>query len=106
MRFLSGAPACPPALCEFPYLACNVAARLLALLSLLQSRPQWTSAELADRLRTTDRTVRRDIARLRDLGYPVDAELGRTGGYRLGVGGALRISLSCWLVGLLLCPAR
>ena len=65
------------------------AARLLVLLSLLQSRPQWTSAELADRLGTTDRTVRRDVARLRDLGYSVDADAGRTGGYRLGVGGAL-----------------
>ncbi|HEX2849990.1 MAG TPA: YafY family protein [Acidimicrobiales bacterium] len=65
------------------------AARLLHLLSLLQSRPRWTAAELAPRLHTTERTVRRDVTRLRDLGYPVDADPGRAGGYRLGVGAAL-----------------
>jgi predicted DNA-binding transcriptional regulator YafY len=65
------------------------AGRLLDLLSLLQSRPRWNAAELAERLHTTERTVRRDVARLRDLGYPVDAELGRAGGYQLGAGGAL-----------------
>jgi predicted DNA-binding transcriptional regulator YafY len=65
------------------------AARLLDLLSLLQSRPHWTAPELAERLTTTTRTVRRDITRLRELGYPVDAAPGRTGGYQLGAGGAL-----------------
>jgi predicted DNA-binding transcriptional regulator YafY len=65
------------------------AARLLELLSLLQSRPHWNATELADRLRTTTRTVRRDVTRLRDLGYPVHAAPGRTGGYELGAGGAL-----------------
>jgi len=63
--------------------------RLLALLSLLQSRPFWTAAELAERLSVTTRTVRRDVTRLRELGYPVEAEPGPTGGYQLGSGGAL-----------------
>jgi predicted DNA-binding transcriptional regulator YafY len=65
------------------------AGRLLALLSLLQSRPHWSAGELADRLDVTPRTVRRDITRLRDLGYPVPAEPGPHGGYQLGAGGAL-----------------
>jgi predicted DNA-binding transcriptional regulator YafY len=65
------------------------ATRSLELLSLLQARPRWTAPELADRLGITERTVRRDMARLRDLGYPVIAEPGRAGGYRLGAGGAL-----------------
>ncbi|MET8804872.1 YafY family protein [Streptomyces sp. NPDC004546] len=61
-------------------------ARLLRLLSLLSSRPSWTCAELAERMEVTDRTVRRDIARLRDLGYSVDSEAGPWGGYRLRAG--------------------
>ncbi|MCU1485545.1 MAG: YafY family transcriptional regulator [Actinomycetia bacterium] len=65
------------------------AARLLALLSLLQTRPHWNAPELAERLGITERTVRRDVTRLRDLGYPVEAAPGRTGGYQLGRGGAL-----------------
>lgn len=65
------------------------AGRLLAILSLLQARPRWTGAELAERLGTTERTVRRDVSRLRDLGYPVDADVGPAGGYQLGQGGAL-----------------
>ena len=65
------------------------AARLLKLLSLLQSRPHWSATELADRLVVTTRTVRRDVTRLRDLGYPVEAEAGSNGGYQLGRGGAL-----------------
>src|SRR5262245_49719415 len=65
------------------------AERLLALLSLLQSRPHWNATEVADRLGVTPRTVRRDVTRLRDLGYPVLAEPGPTGGYQLGAGGAL-----------------
>jgi predicted DNA-binding transcriptional regulator YafY len=65
------------------------AERLLALLSLFQSRPLWTASELAERLGVTERTVRRDVSRLRDLGYPVEAAVGPTGGYQLGNGGSL-----------------
>ena len=65
------------------------AGRLLRLLSLLQMKPTWTAEELADRLAITTRTVRRDVTRLRDLGYPVLAAPGRFGGYQLGPGGAL-----------------
>jgi predicted DNA-binding transcriptional regulator YafY len=65
------------------------AARLLTLLSLLQARPSWTATELSDRMAVTPRTVRRDISQLRELGYPVDAEPGPHGGYRLGSGAAL-----------------
>jgi predicted DNA-binding transcriptional regulator YafY len=64
-------------------------ARLLRLLSLLQARPTWTATELAERLEVTPRTVRRDVTRLRGLGYPVDAEVGPHGGYQLGRGGRL-----------------
>jgi predicted DNA-binding transcriptional regulator YafY len=64
-------------------------ARMLRLLSLLQARPSWTGPELASRLEVTDRTLRRDIARLRDLGYPVEAYTGPAGGYMLAPGGAL-----------------
>jgi predicted DNA-binding transcriptional regulator YafY len=63
--------------------------RLLRLLSLLQSRRDWRGTELAERLGVGLRTVRRDIERLRELGYPVDAVPGVAGGYRLGVGAAL-----------------
>jgi predicted DNA-binding transcriptional regulator YafY len=61
------------------------AARLLELLSLLQGR-DWSGSELAARLEVSPRTIRRDIDRLRDLGYPVEATMGAVGGYRL-VGG-------------------
>ncbi|MFB6958431.1 helix-turn-helix transcriptional regulator [Streptomyces sp. NPDC056309] len=64
----------------------SASARLLRLLSLLSSRPSWTCAELAERMEVTDRTVRRDIARLRELGYTVDSEAGPWGGYRLRAG--------------------
>ncbi|GAB4589203.1 helix-turn-helix transcriptional regulator [Nocardia sp. IFM 10818] len=64
-------------------------ARLLRLLSLLQTPREWPGRELADRLGVTDRTVRRDIDRLRELGYPVEATLGATGGYRLVAGAAM-----------------
>jgi predicted DNA-binding transcriptional regulator YafY len=67
----------------------ETSARLLRLLSLLQARRDWTSAELATRLGVTTRTVRNDVDRLRRLGYPVDARPGVAGGYRLGTGGAL-----------------
>lgn len=61
-------------------------ARLLRLLSLLQSRREWAGAELAQRLGITDRTVRRDVGRLRELGYPVEGTTGTAGGYRLASG--------------------
>ena len=67
----------------------ETSARLLRLLSLLQSRRDWTGAELATRLGVTTRTIRNDMDRLRGLGYPVDARPGVAGGYRLGAGGAL-----------------
>jgi predicted DNA-binding transcriptional regulator YafY len=63
--------------------------RVLQLLGLLQSRRVWTGEELADRLGVTTRSVRRDIDRLRDLGYPVQASKGHGGGYQLGAGAAL-----------------
>ncbi|HWG74524.1 MAG TPA: YafY family protein [Acidimicrobiales bacterium] len=65
------------------------AGRMLALLALLQHRPTWTGIELAERLAVTDRTVRRDVDRLRQLGYPVEAAPGAYGGYQLGRGGKL-----------------
>ena len=67
----------------------ETSARLLRLLSLMQARRDWTSAELATRLGVTTRTIRNDVGRLRELGYPVDARPGVDGGYRLGAGGAL-----------------
>ena len=67
----------------------ETSARLLRLLSLLQSRRDWTGTELAGRLGVGLRTLRRDIDRLRGLGYPVDAAPGVAGGYRLGAGAAL-----------------
>ena len=60
--------------------------RALQLLSLLQTHRLWRAGELAERLEVTERTVRRDVDRLRELGYPVDATTGRYGGYRLGAG--------------------
>ncbi|KOX22125.1 YafY family protein [Nocardiopsis sp. NRRL B-16309] len=67
----------------------QTSARLLELLSLLQLRRDWTSAELAGRLEVSTRTVRADIGRLRSLGYPVDARPGVAGGYRLAAGTAM-----------------
>ncbi|WP_330459165.1 YafY family transcriptional regulator [Streptomyces sp. NBC_00820] len=64
----------------------SASARLLRLLSLLSARPSWTCAELAERMEVTDRTVRRDVAKLRDLGYFVDSEPGPWGGYRMRAG--------------------
>ncbi|MGX2995258.1 helix-turn-helix transcriptional regulator [Streptomyces sp. JNUCC 64] len=64
-------------------------ARLLQLLSLLQTPREWPGGELAERLGVSRRTVRRDIDRLRDLGYPVQAARGADGGYRLVAGKAL-----------------
>lgn len=63
--------------------------RLLRLLSLLQAHRDWSGTELAERLGVTTRTVRRDVDRLRELGYPVHAVMGPVGGYRLGAGSSL-----------------
>ncbi|MFJ6607539.1 helix-turn-helix transcriptional regulator [Streptomyces lydicus] len=67
----------------------ETSARLLRLLSLLQAHREWSGAELADRLAVTPRTVRRDVDRLRELGYPVHSAPGTAGGYRLGAGAEL-----------------
>jgi predicted DNA-binding transcriptional regulator YafY len=67
----------------------ETSARLLRLLSLLQARRDWTGAALAERLEVSERTVRRDVERLRDLGYPVHATRGTDGGYRLDAGTAM-----------------
>lgn len=63
--------------------------RLLRLLSALQARRLWSGPELAERLGVSTRTVRRDVDRLRSLGYPVEAAPGVVGGYQLGAGGDL-----------------
>ncbi|GAA2512367.1 YafY family protein [Streptomyces gobitricini] len=62
---------------------------MLRLLSLLQAHREWSGADLAERLGVTPRTVRRDVDRLRELGYPVNASPGTGGGYQLGAGAAL-----------------
>lgn len=67
----------------------GTSARLLRLLALLQSRGFWSGAELAERLEVTERTVRRDVERLRSLGYPVNSSVGVAGGYQLGAGASL-----------------
>ena len=67
----------------------STSSRLLALLSLLQARRDWPGAVLAERLDVTPRTVRRDVDRLRELGYPVQAVKGPEGGYRLAAGADL-----------------
>ena len=64
----------------------GTSARLLGLLTLLQSRRSWTGGELCGRLEITARTLRRDVDRLRSLGYPVHSTSGVAGGYRLGAG--------------------
>ena len=64
-------------------------ARLLSLLSLLQTPREWPGRELAERLRVSPRTIRRDVDRLRELGYPVEASMGAAGGYRLVAGAAM-----------------
>ncbi|MEU7071345.1 YafY family protein [Streptomyces narbonensis] len=64
----------------------DMTGRMLRLLSLLQTRREWSGSDLAERLEVTVRTVRRDIDRLRELGYPVDSARGHAGGYRLAAG--------------------
>src|SRR4051812_1211130 len=64
----------------------QTSARLLALLSLLQQRREWSGPELAGRLEVGPRTIRRDVEKLRDLGYPIEAAPGIAGGYRLAAG--------------------
>jgi predicted DNA-binding transcriptional regulator YafY len=59
------------------------------MLSLLQARRDWSGGELADRLEVSQRTIRRDVERLRRLGYPVESIPGRAGGYRLRAGSAM-----------------
>jgi biotin operon repressor BirA-like protein len=67
----------------------NTSARLLRLLTLLETRGEWSGAQLAEKLQISTRTVRNDVARLRELGYPVEATPGVAGGYRLGSGVAM-----------------
>ncbi|MBO4275626.1 helix-turn-helix transcriptional regulator, partial [Microbispora triticiradicis] len=67
----------------------ETSARLLRLLSLLQARRDWPGATLADQLGVSERTVRRDVDRLRELGYPVESTRGTDGGYRLVAGTAM-----------------
>jgi predicted DNA-binding transcriptional regulator YafY len=63
--------------------------RLLTMLSLLQARRDWPGPELAERLEVSRRTIRRDVERLRELGYPVESLSGPAGGYRLASGAAM-----------------
>src|SRR3954466_4349767 len=67
----------------------NTSARMLRLLSLLQTHRYWPGGELADRLEVSPRTLRRDVDRLRELGYPVNAARGAAGGYQLQAGAAV-----------------
>jgi predicted DNA-binding transcriptional regulator YafY len=67
----------------------ETSSRLLVLLSLLQARRDWPGTELADRLAVSGRTLRRDVERLRGLGYPVESVTGPAGGYRLRAGTAM-----------------
>lgn len=69
--------------------AMDTSTRLIRLLTLFTSRPTWTATELTERLGVTDRTLRRDVTRLRELGYPIVSATGPHGGYELGAGGAL-----------------
>jgi predicted DNA-binding transcriptional regulator YafY len=69
--------------------AIDTPARLLRLLVLFSTRPSWSAPELTGRLEVTPRTLRRDVTRLRDLGYPIESTTGRHGGYALGAGGRL-----------------
>src|SRR3954447_9096970 len=74
------------ALCASMRCMVQTSARLLALLSLLQQRREWSGPELAGRLEVGPRTIRRDVEKLRELGYPIEAAPGVAGGYRLAAG--------------------
>ena len=67
----------------------QTSARLLRLLSLFQAQRYWSGADLSQRLDVTGRTLRRDVDRLRSLGYPVHSTSGVAGGYQLGAGATL-----------------
>jgi len=67
----------------------ETSARLLRLLSLFQGRRYWSGHDLADRLEVTPRTLRRDVDKLRSLGYPIHSSAGVEGGYQLGSGSAM-----------------
>jgi predicted DNA-binding transcriptional regulator YafY len=67
----------------------ETSARLLRLLSLFQSRRYWSGADLAGRLEVTSRTLRRDVDKLRTLGYPIHSTSGAEGGYQLGAGATM-----------------
>src|SRR5262249_14122074 len=78
---------CPRWLADLD-LMLETSGRLLRVLALLQSRRDWPGPELAARLGVSPRTLRRDMDKLRSLGYPVEAVPGAAGGYRLGAGAA------------------
>lgn len=67
----------------------HTATRLLRLIALLQARQRWSGGELAERMDVDRRSIRRDIQRLREMGYPVHASSGIGGGYQMGAGGPL-----------------
>src|SRR6202140_2669586 len=67
----------------------QTSARLLRLLSLFQAQRYWSGADLSSRLDITGRTLRRDVDKLRSLGYPVHSSTGTAGGYQLGAGAKL-----------------
>ena len=74
----------------------ETSSRLLTLLSLLQARRDWLGAELASRLEVSGRTIRRDVERLRDLGYPVESLTGPAGGYTLRAGMLGQLQRAAW----------
>ena len=72
----------------------ETSARLLRLLSLFQAQRYWSGVELSERLEVTARTLRRDVDRLRSLGYPVNSTSGAAGGYQLGSGATQKFEVS------------
>lgn len=74
---------------NYPRLMLNPSSRLLRLLTLLQMRRFWSGHELAESLEITERTVRRDIDKLKSLGYPIEGTPGVAGGYQMGAGASL-----------------
>ncbi len=76
-------------MCEIMSAVRETSSRLLELLALLQARRDWSGEELASRLEVSGRTIRRDVARLRELGYPVESLRGPAGWYRLRAGSAM-----------------